>query len=367
MIPVSDTKRQYLSIKKEIDSAIQKTIDKGWFILGENVEAFEKEFAGYLGAKHAVGVGSGTEALHLALVAIGIKEGDEVITAPNTAVPTVSAISFANAKPVFVDIDPTSFNIDVTKIEKSITKRTKAIIPVHLYGQSADMGPVMKIARKHGIKVIEDACQAHGTEYKGRKVGTIGNIGCFSFYPSKNLGCYGDGGMCVTNDPRLSEKIWLLRNYGQKQRYYHSIKGFNSRLDELQAAVLRVKLKYLDKWNAKRRSIAIMYDDLLRDSDVQTPKEMPYSKHVYHLYVIKSRKRDALQEYLAKNDVNTLIHYPIPVHVQDAYLDLKLKKGSYPVSERNAKEILSLPMFPELTENEIMQIVSLIRAFRIRE
>jgi dTDP-4-amino-4,6-dideoxygalactose transaminase len=363
MIPAADVKRQYESIKKEIDDAIRGTIDKGWFVLGENVDHFEKEFAGYLGAKHAVGVGSGTEALHLALVAIGVEAGDEVITVPNTAVPTVSAVSFAGAKPVLVDIDPDFHTMDPEKLEEKITKKTKAIIPVHLFGQSADMDPIMKIAKKHKLKVIEDACQAHGTEYKGKKVGTIGDVGCFSFYPSKNLGCYGDGGMCVTNDGKIAEKLKLLRNYGQKTRYHHAIKGFNSRLDEIQAAILRVKLKHLDGWNKKRREIAGKYDVLLKGSDVIPPKAASYSNHIYHLYVIRTKKRDELQEHLKKNGINTIIHYPIPIHLQEAYADLGIKKGSLEISEKAAGEILSLPIFPELTDEEIETVAAKVKSF----
>lgn len=360
MIPISDVSRQYLNIKDEIDAALLGTIRSGWFILGPRVAEFEKEFAAYCGAKFAVGVGSGTEALHLSLVAAGIKEGDEVITVANTAVPTVCAVISANAKPVFVDIDPLSFNMDPSLIRKKISKRTKAIIPVHLYGQSADMGPIMKIAKEHGLHVIEDACQAHGTEYKGRKVGTLGDMGCFSFYPSKNLGCYGDGGMVITNNGKLAEKIRLLRNYGQKQRYLHITKGFNSRLDEIQAAILSVKLKYLDKWNRRRRALASLYDSLLKDPKVQTPLEMEYSKHIYHLYVIRSGKRDELQAHLKEKGIQTNIHYPIPIHMQKAYRDLKIGKGSLPVTEKYASQILSLPLFPELKEEEVKYVADTI-------
>lgn len=360
MIPISDVTRQYKDIKNEIDSAIQDTLNKGWFVLGKKVEKFEKEFASFCNAKFAVGVGSGTEALHLSLVACGIKEGDEVITVPNTAVPTVCAITFAGAKPVFIDIDPLSYNIDISSIKKKINKRTKAIIPVHLYGQAADMAPIIKIAKEYGLKIIEDACQAHGTLYHGKKVGSLGDLGCFSFYPSKNLGCYGDGGIVVTNNPKLAEKVWLLRNYGQKKRYVHITKGFNSRLDEIQAAVLSVKFKYLNGWNKRRREIASTYDSKLKNSRVIIPSEMEYGRHVYHLYVIRTKNRDKLQEYLAGKGIQTNIHYPIPVHLQKAYEYLKTKKGSCPVAERYAKEILSIPLFPELTDKEINSVAAAI-------
>ncbi len=363
MIPISDVTRQYQLIKKEIDFAIQDTLNEGWFILGRRVEKFEKEFAAYCQTRYAVGVGSGTEALHLSLVACGIKEGDEVITVPNTAVPTVCAITFAGAKPVFVDIDPDTFNMDPALLKKKITKRTKAIIPVHLYGQSADMAPILKTAKEHGLKVIEDACQAHGALYKGKKVGSFGDLGAFSFYPSKNLGCYGDGGMVVTDDAKLFEKVWLLRNYGQKERYIHITKGFNSRLDEIQAAILSVKLKYLDSWNDRRRSIASMFDSMLKGSRVITPVEAPNFRHVYHLYVIRSKNRDKLQSYLKEKGVQTNIHYTIPIYLQKAYRDLKVKKGSLPVAERCAKEIVSIPLYPEMTDNEVKTVADAIRGW----
>ncbi len=364
MIPPSDVLRQYKLIKSEIDRAISGTLNSGWFILGEKVKRFEEEFASFAGTKYAVGVGSGTEALHIALVACGVKAGDEVVTVPNTAVPTACAITLAGAKPVFVDIDPGTYEMDPLKLEKKITKRTKAIIPVHLFGQSADMDPIMKTAKKHGIAIVEDACQAHGTLYKGKKAGSIGDTGCFSFYPSKNLGCYGDGGMVTTNDKKIYERSMMLRNYGQKTRYVHVEKGFNSRLDEIQAAILSVKLKHLNAWNKRRRELADLYNELLRDADVVTPEEASYGEHIYHLYVIRSKKRDGLMDWLKKNDVGTVIHYPIPIHLQKAYADLKLKKGSFPAAEKAANEILSLPMFPELSEEEVKKVASLIRGFK---
>lgn len=359
-IPVSDLIRQYKTIKKEIDKALHNTLDGGWFVLGPRVEKFEEEFAHYCGTKYAIGVGSGTEALHVSLLACGIKEGDEVITVPNTAVPTVCAITLAGATPVFVDIDKNNFNMDPSQLIKKINKRTKAIIPVHLYGNPADMNSITKIARGKNLFIIEDACQAHGAEYKNKKVGSFGNLGCFSFYPSKNLGCYGDGGIITTDDKVLAQKAVLLRNYGQKIRYHHDIKGLNSRLDEIQAAILSVKLKYLDLWNNKRRKLAKIYNELFAGSNIVTPLEITGTKHVYHLYVIRTKNRNGLQEYLKQNHIQTNIHYPIPVHLQKAYKGLELGKGSFPVTEKYASEILTLPLFPELKESEVKYIAKMI-------
>lgn len=363
MIPFVGLREEYQSIEPEVLEAITTVMHSGNFILGENVKAFEEEFASYCGIRFGVGVGSGTEALHLALVACGIKEGDEVITVPNTAAATALAVSSANAKPIFVDVSPEFYTIDPAKIEAAITSRTKAIIPVHLYGHPANMDPIMEIAGRYDLRVIEDACQAHGAEYKGLKVGSIGHLGCFSFYPTKNLGAYGDGGIVVTNDEGLYERLCLLRNYGQSDRQHHIIKGYNSRLDEIQAAILRVKLKNLDKWNKLRRNIASAYNQLLKNIDIITPKEADYAKHVYHLYVIRSRNRDELKKLLDSNSIQTLIHYPIPIHLQEAYFDLGLEKDSYPISERCAKEILSLPVYPTLKEGDLGGISSMINHF----
>lgn len=363
MIPIVDLQRQYLTIKEEIDNAITEVFNSSQFILGKQVEEFEKEFANYIGAKYAIGVGSGTEALHLALVAIGIKEGDEVITVPNTAIFTISAITFANAKPVFVDIEKNFYTIDVQKIEDAITKNTRVILPVHIYGQCSDMDEIMKIAKRYNLKVIEDSCQAHGAEYKNKKAGSIGDLGCFSFYPTKNLGAYGDGGIIVTNNPELTERLKMLRNGGQIKRYYHKIKGFNSRLDEIQAAILRVKLKYLDKWNNSRREKALLYNQLITNEKIAKPVEASYGKHIFHLYVVKTNERDKFQEYLKNNGIQTLIHYPIPLHLQEAYEYLGFKKGKYPVTEEIANTILTLPMFPELSNKEIEYISEVINNF----
>jgi dTDP-4-amino-4,6-dideoxygalactose transaminase len=363
-IPFGDLKPQYSHLKKEIDGAVRQVIERGWFILGEEVAAFEKEFSFYCGSSFGVGVGSGTEALHLSLIALSVGHGDEVITVPNTAVPTVSAISFAGAVPKFVDINPDTYTIDVTKIESAITEKTKAIIPVHLYGQCADMDAILDISKKYNLAVIEDACQAHGATYKGKKAGSMGDAGCFSFYPSKNLGAFGDGGIVVTNDAAIAERLKLLRNYGQEKRYFHRIKGFNSRLDEIQAAILRVKLKCLDQWNTTRMGKAALYKRLLRDvSNIITPIEAPYSSHVYHLFVIRCEERNNLQGFLSEKGIGTLIHYPRPIHLQESYKDLRCEKGDLPVAEHCAETILSLPLYPEIKDSEIEFIVAAIKDF----
>jgi dTDP-4-amino-4,6-dideoxygalactose transaminase len=362
MIPFSELKTQYENIKAEILEAFEQVFESSWFVLGKNVEAFEKEFASYCDAKYGIGVGSGTEALHLALLACGVQPGDEVITVANTAVPTISAISFAQATPIFVDIDPDSYTMNPNLIESKITEKTRVIMPVHLYGQSADMRPILNLAQKYNLKVIEDACQAHGAEYNGRKIGSLGELGCFSFYPSKNLGAYGDGGMVVTNDPELADRVWMLRNYGQRKRYCHDIKGFNSRLDELQAAFLRKKLEHLNRWNEWRRRLAQIYHDSLGKSVVK-PIEKDYAYHIYHLYVIRSQHRDDLQKYLMKNGIQTLIHYPVPVHLQQAYYDLNIKPESLPITEKYAAEILSLPMYPELKDDDVFYVADKINDF----
>ncbi|MGH7596764.1 MAG: DegT/DnrJ/EryC1/StrS family aminotransferase [bacterium] len=358
-----DMSRQYLAMKAEVDAAMARVFSRAWFILGEELEAFESEFAGYLGAQHGAGVGSGTEALHLALLACGVEPGDEVITVPNTAVPTISAISFANAIPKLVDIDPATYTMDVTKVEAAITPRTKVLMPVHLYGQSADMAPLLEIARRHNLRVVEDACQAHGTTYDSAKAGTLGDAGCFSFYPSKNLGAYGDGGFVCTNKPEIAERLRLLRNYGQTRRYYHATKGFNSRLDELQAAVLRAKLLHLDSWNARRRELVQQYDAQLQGLPLTLPKAAAWGRHVFHLYVIRTAQRDQLCSFLAERGIQTIIHYPVPVHLQEAYLDLNVPAGALPNAEKAAKEIVSLPFYPEILEDEIELLTVTIREF----
>ncbi|XRO75841.1 DegT/DnrJ/EryC1/StrS family aminotransferase [Methanocaldococcus sp. 28A] len=362
MISFVDLRREYQEIKKEINQVIQRVLESGWFILGKELEAFEKEFAEYLGAKHVIGVNSGSDALYLAVKALGVSKDDEVITVSHTFISTVDAITRNGAKPVFVDIDPETYTIDVSQIEKKITEKTKAIVPVHLYGHPADMDPILEIAEEYGLYVIEDASQAHGAEYKGRKVGNIGDVGCFSFYPTKNLGAYGDGGVVVTNDDELAEKLRVLRSYGSSKKYYHNLIGVNSRLDELQAAILRVKLKYLDEWNKRRRKMAKLYNKLLEDYEVITPIEKVWAKHVYHLYIIRHKERDKLQKYLSENGIQTQIHYPIPVHKQKAYVDLGINV-QLPITEKISNEILSLPMHPWLKEEEVKYICETIKKF----
>ncbi|MBI5234451.1 MAG: DegT/DnrJ/EryC1/StrS family aminotransferase, partial [Deltaproteobacteria bacterium] len=317
MVPFFDLKAQYLSIKDDIDSAIKDVIDSGWFILGKKGEVFEAEFASYIGSRHAIGVGSGTEALHMGLLSLGIGQGDKVITTPNTAIPTVSAIRFAGAVPLFVDIDPKTYTMSAQALEGCLSKRdrkAKAIIVVHLFGQPAFLDPIIEIARRYDVKIIEDCAQSHGALYKGKKTGSIGDIGAFSFYPTKNVGAYGDGGLCTTNNDEIAERLRLLRNYGQKDRYHAAIEGYNSRLDELQAGILSVKLKKLDGWNERRRQLAALYTSLLDPSKADTPFEVASARHVYHLYVIRHKKRDGLMAHLKDRGIATLIHYPIPIH-----------------------------------------------------
>jgi dTDP-4-amino-4,6-dideoxygalactose transaminase len=349
VIPFVDLKAQYLSIKTEIDAAILGVLDSCQFTLGPEVAAFEREFAAYCQAPHGIGVNTGTSALHLALLAAGVGPGDEVITVPFTFVATVSAIDYTGATPVFVDIDPRRFTMDPQAIEAAITERTKAIIPVHLYGQPADMDPIMEVAKRHGLVVIEDACQAHGAEYKGRRAGSIGDLGCFSFYPGKNLGAYGEGGMVVTASAEHARTIRMLRDWGAEKKYQHVLKGFNFRLEGIQGAVLRVKLRHLERWTEARRDAAARYDALFANSGVETPWVAADSRHVYHVYVVRSSDRQAWQDLLAAQGIQTGIHYPTPVHLLPAFADLGYHAGQFPHAERAANEVLSLPMFPELT------------------
>ncbi len=358
-----DLKRQHISIKKHIDASIERVLSSGWFILGREVENFEKEFAEYCGCHFAVGVGSGTEALHIALLSCGIGKGDEVITVSNAGVPMIVAITLAGARPVFVDVNFDSFNMDISKIEDRINSKTKAILPVHLYGQCADMSPILKIAKKYNLKVIEDACQSHGALYDGIKAGSIGDMGCFSFYPTKNLGCYGDGGLIITKNAALAKRARLLRDYGQPKRYKHVLKGLNSRLDEIQAAVLRTKLKFLDTWNKKRIEISKIYDTCITNPLIMKPVKMNYGTHVFHLYVIKCSYRDELKKYLEDNGIETLIHYPSTIYRQKAYLEFSYKT-SCAISEELTKTILSLPLYPEITESEIDYVCKIINKFR---
>lgn len=360
MIPFLDLKAQYLAIKDEIAAGIATTLDSGQYVLGDEVARFEAEFSAHSGARYGVAVNTGTSALHLALLAAGVGAGDEVITVPFTFVATVAAITYTGARPVFVDIDPRSLTLDVSQLERAITPRTKAIVPVHLYGQAADMDPILEIAQRHGVCVIEDACQAHGGEYKGRRVGGIGAFGCFSFYPGKNLGAYGEGGMVVTNDTESARTLRMLRDWGQARKYEHVLKGFNYRMDGLQGSILRVKLRHLDAWTDARRARAAVYRRLLGGSDVVVPEEMPYARHVYHVFAVRAPQRDDLQRALQAHGVQTGIHYPVPVHLQPAHADLGYHEGDFPHAERAANEVLSLPMYPELSTTAQEQVASAV-------
>ncbi len=359
-VDVFSLKKQYEGIKDEIKIPMEKVMSSGGFIMGEDVKLFEQEFSDYCGVKHGVGVNSGTDALFLACLACGIGKGDEVIVMPYTYIATTLAISMTGARPIFVDIDEKTYNIDVSKIEKAITKKTKAILPVHLYGHPVDIDPLMQIAKKHNLKVIEDCAQAHGALYKNKKVGSFGDAACFSFYPTKNLGAFGDGGMVITDSEEIKQRVLLLRDYGRKGRYEHVEKGYNSRLDTLQAAILRVKLKYLDKWDEDRRKNSHLYTKLFKENniDLVLPYEADYAKHVYHLYPVRVKDRKSVMEKLSEKGIRVLIHYPIPIHLQEAYKDLGHKKGDFPVSEKCCEDILSLPMYPELSEEDIRYVVT---------
>lgn len=363
-IPFLDLKAQYKTIKDEISAAINEVIENTAFAGGPFVAKFENEFAKFCGTQHAIGVGNGTDALWASLVALGIGAGDEVITTPNTFIATAEAISLSGATPVFVDIDEQTHNINPALIEAAITPKTKAIIPVHLFGQPADMDPIMAIAEKHGLKVVEDACQAHGAEYKGRKAGSIGAAGCFSFYPGKNLGAYGEGGGIVTNDEALAAKIRMFRDHGQAKKYYHDIIGWNARLDGIQGAVLNVKLKYLSDWNEARRRHARDYTaGLSAVKDVIVPKEAQYAKHVYHIYALRVQDRDKFMAYLNEKGIACGIHYPIPLHLQNAYAFMQKGPGSFPVAEKCAAEYVSLPMFAELTDEQVAYVIEQIKEY----
>jgi Predicted pyridoxal phosphate-dependent enzyme apparently involved in regulation of cell wall biogenesis len=361
-VPFLDLKIQYNAIKEEIALALRNVLDSTAFAGGPFVEKFQKDFASFCRSEFAVGVGSGTDALWVTLMCLGIGKGDEVITTPNTFIATAEAITFCGAKPVFVDIDEQTYNINPDLLKRAITSKTKAIIPVHLFGQPADMDPIVKIAREHGLFVIEDACQAHGAEYKGRRVGSIGHAGCFSFYPGKNLGAYGEAGAVITNDHELAEKIKRFRDHGQAKKYYHSMIGWNARMDGFQGAVLSVKLKHISEWNEARRKNAKRYNELLAAvEEITMPIEAEYAKHVYHIYAIRTKKRDALMSALAEKNISCGIHYPISLHLQDAYRFLGYTQESFPIAEKCAEEFLSLPMFPELTQDQIKMVVAEIK------
>lgn len=360
-IAQSDPKAGYIAHREEIDAAVKRTLESGWYILGAEVRAFEQEFAGYLGARHGIGVANGTDALHLALRACGIGQGDVVVTVAHTAVATVAAIELAGASALLVDIDQATFTINPDSLVKAIEsdpgRRIKAIIPVHLYGHPAEMTVILEIARRHNLTVIEDCAQAHGAMIKSHKVGAIGDLAAFSFYPTKNLGALGDGGAVVTNDPELAERVELLREYGWRERYVSSEAGLNSRLDEIQAAILRVKLKYLDEENSRRRQIAQLYDQQLAGTSLTLPLRRPDLSHVYHQYVIRCGSRDHLREELRKQGIGSLIHYPAPIHLQPAYRDrVEIVRGGLPIAERAALEVLSLPMHPHLTDRQVARV-----------
>jgi dTDP-4-amino-4,6-dideoxygalactose transaminase len=362
-IPFVDFKNEYSSIKNEINDAIQRVLGSGWYMLGNEVNKFEKEFAKYLGVKYCIGVASGLDALHLILRALGIGKEDEVIVPANTYIATLLAISHANAHPVLVEPDERTYNLNPKLIEEKITEKTKAIIPVHLYGLSVDMDTINNIAKNYNLYVVEDTAQAHGTEYKKRKCGSLGTAAGFSFYPTKNLGAIGDAGAVTTNDEEIADKIRVLRNYGSREKYYNEEKGFNSRLDEIQAAILRVKLKHLDEWNEKRRGNAKFYNENIKNENLVLPVEPKECKHVYHQFVIRCNNRDRLQEYLRSNGIGTLVHYPIPPHLSKAYADLKLKKGDFPITEKIANECLSLPIYPEISIHNLDKIVKVVNKF----
>ncbi|MFO7303355.1 MAG: DegT/DnrJ/EryC1/StrS family aminotransferase [Acidobacteriota bacterium] len=362
VIPYLDLAAQYRGIKSEIRAAMDRVLDTNAYILGPEVKAFEEAFAAAHDVRHAVAVNSGTSALHLALLALGVGPGDEVITTPFTFIATVAAIGYTGATPVFVDIDPESFTLDPSKIEAAITPKTKVIMPVHLYGQPADMDPILAVAERHGLHVVEDAAQAHLAEYKGRKVGSFGAIACFSFYPGKNLGAYGEGGAAVTNDDRYAATMRALRDWGQTERYRHAMKGYNYRMDGLQGAVLGVKMPHLDAWTEGRRRVAAAYREQFEPAGVALPKEMPYARHVYHVYAIRVADRAAAQRALQEAGIQTGIHYPIPVHLQEAWAELGYRRGDFPHAEQAADEVLSLPIYAELTDEQVARVASAVVA-----
>lgn len=360
MIPFVDLKAQHAALREELLAAIDGVLRSCEFTLGREVAAFESSFADYCGAEQGVGVNSGTSALHLALLAAGVGPGDEVITVPFTFMATASAIQYTGARPVFVDIEPQSFTMDPAAVEAAITPRTRALLPVHLFGQMADMDPLMAIARRHGLVVIEDAAQAHGALYKGRRAGSIGDMGCFSFYPGKNLGACGEGGMVVSSQPDAVKRMRMLRDWGAERKYHHVLKGYNYRLEGIQGAVLNVKLRYLEGWTEARRTAAARYDRLLAGGPLGLPQAMPWNRHVYHVYAVRCADRQALQQGLADAGIHTGIHYPFPVHLLGAFADLGYRAGQFPHAEQAAREVLSLPMFPELTPAQSAEVAQAV-------
>jgi dTDP-4-amino-4,6-dideoxygalactose transaminase len=361
VIPFLDLKAQYRQIKPEIDAAINRVVDSAQFVLGPEVAAFEERFAAYCGTRYCIALNSGTSALHLALLAAGIGPGDEVITVSMTFVATAAAILYCGAKPVFVDIDRDTWTMDPNLVEAAVTPRTKAILPVHLHGLVAEMDPIIEVARRHRLAVIEDAAQSHGAQYKGRSAGAIGDIGCFSFYPGKNLGAYGEGGAAVTNNPELARGMTLLRDWGQEAKYYHSLPGYNYRMDAIQGAVLNVKMDYIEDWTEGRRSVASHYDRLLVDGCCQSPRPPPHSRHVYHVYAVRISQRERVQQALHAAEIGTSIHYPVPVHLQKAYAGLGYESGSLPVTEAVAEQFLSLPIYAELRPDEVAEVVGAVK------
>lgn len=362
-IPMVDLKAQYQAIKPQIDAAIARVVENTSFIMGPEVTRFEQAFAQTAGAAYGVGVASGTAALHLALLACDIGRGDEVITSPFTFFATGEAISQAGATPVFVDIEPDTYNLSAEMVERAITPRTRAIVPVHIYGQVAEMDAILDIARRHNLRVIEDAAQAHAAEYRGRQAGSMGDLSCFSFYPSKNLGCYGDGGLVTGNDEALIQRVRKLRDHGRISKYEHDELGWGYRLDALQAAILAAKLPFLESWTESRRRHAEQYNALLAGSEIVTPTARPYNRHVYHCYVVRTPRRDELAAHLTNVGVGVVIHYPLPLHLQPAYRDLGYRAGSLPVSEACAQQVVSLPMYPELTETQIERVAELVKGY----
>lgn len=361
MIPLLDLKAQYVSLKHEIDAAVLDVLGSGQYVLGEEVAQFEREYAAYCGVRHAVAVNSGTSALHLALLALGVGPEDEVITVPFTFVATVSAICYTGATPVFVDVEPVTLTMDVRKLEAAITPRTRAIMPVHLYGQMANMDAIQVIAARHGIPVIEDACQAHGAEFMGQRAGSFGSVGCFSFYPGKNLGACGEGGIAVTNDDQHAQTLGMLRDWGQDRRYHHVLRGYNFRMDGIQGAILRVKLRHLEAWTEARRSHAARYTALLSGMDhIQAPVADPLRRHVCHVYAIRCQDRDGMRKALEEEGIQTGLHYPIPVHLQPAFADLGYRPGDFPESEAAAASVLSLPIYPEMPRGHVEHVVKAI-------
>lgn len=361
-VGVIDLRAQYETLREEVAQALQEVADSTLYVLGPKVAEFERQFEGYTGAKHCIGVNSGTSALHLALICAGVGPGDEVITVPMTFIATSWAISYVGANPVFVDVDPVTYTMDVEQVERQITRRTKAFLPVHLYGQPADMGPLIELSERYGIPIIEDAAQAHGANYQGRQAGTLGKCGCFSFYPGKNLGAYGEGGAVVTEDDAVAARLRALRDHAQQTRYHHDEIGFNYRMDAFQGAVLSIKLKHLERWTEQRRLLAARYKELLADLPLQLPGEAPDRRHVWHLFVVLHPERDRIRKEMEERGVVTSLHYPVPVHLQKAYRHLRYRAGDFPVTERIAEECFTLPLYPEMTTAQQDQVIDALRA-----